>query len=139
MKKIFAVLACMASFSLFYAQEASTDELLNPKDPMDRTVQVIVPENQRLTTNPETGKQKPASVKIEYLENYDEVHIYYSCLVVAFDKGDAMVTFADCLEDFRIEHDYVKYSYLKRDKTRHYKDERGIKMGEMLCVVKFYR
>ena len=50
-----------------------------------------------------------------------------------------MVTIADCLEDFRIEHDYVKYSYLKRDKTRHYKDERGIKMGEMLCVVKFYR
>ena len=75
----------------------------------------------------------------KYLENYDEVHVYYTCLDVAFDKGDAMVTIADVLEDFQKEHGYVRYSYLRRDKTRHYKDERGIKMGEMLCIVKFYR
>ncbi|MCR5613962.1 hypothetical protein [Treponema sp.] len=139
MKKFFAILACVAAVSCFYAQEASTEELVNPKNPMDRTVTVIVPENQRITVNPETGKQKPASVKLEYLENYDEVHVYYTCLDVAFDKGDAMVTIADVLEDFQKEHGYVRYSYLRRDKTRHYKDERGIKMGEMLCIVKFYR
>ena len=125
--------------SFVFAQDATTEELINPKDPMDKTVQIIVPENQRITTNPETGKPKPASVKIEFMQNYDEVHVYYSCLDVAFDKGDAMATIADVLEDFKVQHDYKKYTYLKRDKTRHYKDERGIKMAEMLSCVKFYR
>ncbi len=125
--------------SFVFAQDATTEELINPKDPMDKTVQIIVPENQRITTNPETGKPKPASVKIEFMQNYDEVHVYYTCLDVAFDKGDAMVTIADVLEDFKVQHDYKKYTYLKRDKTRHYKDERGIKMAEMLSCVKFYR
>ena len=125
--------------SFVFSQDATTEELINPKDPMDKTVQIIVPENQRITTNPETGKPKPASVKIEFMQNYDEVHVYYTCLDVAFDKGDAMVTIADVLEDFKVQHDYKKYTYLKRDKTRHYKDERGIKMAEMLSCVKFYR
>lgn len=139
MKKIFAILVCMGTMSFVFAQDATTEELINPKDPMDKTVQIIVPENQRITTNPETGKPKPASVKIEFMQNYDEVHVYYTCLDVAFDKGDAMVTIADVLEDFKVQHDYKKYTYLKRDKTRHYKDERGIKMAEMLSCVKFYR
>ena len=139
MKKIFAILVCMATMSFVFAQDATTEELINPKDPTDKTVQIIVPENQRITTNPETGKPKPASVKIEFMQNYDEVHVYYTCLDVAFDKGDAMVTIADVLEDFKVQHDYKKYTYLKRDKTRHYKDERGIKMAEMLSCVKFYR
>ena len=139
MKKIFAILVCMATMSFVFAQDATTEELINPKDPMNKTVQIIVPENQRITTNPETGKPKPASVKIEFMQNYDEVHVYYTCLDVAFDKGDAMVTIADVLEDFKVQHDYKKYTYLKRDKTRHYKDERGIKMAEMLSCVKFYR
>jgi hypothetical protein len=139
MKKIFTILVCMATMSFVFAQDATTEELINPKDPMDKTVQIIVPENQRITTNPETGKPKPASVKIEFMQNYDEAHIYYTCLDVAFDKGDAMVTIADVLEDFKVQHDYKKYTYLKRDKTRHYKDERGIKMAEMLSCVKFYR
>jgi len=139
MKKIFTILVCMATMSFVFAQDATTEELVNPKDPMDKTVQIIVPENQRITTNPETGKPKPASVKIEFMQNYDEVHVYYTCLDVAFDKGDAMVTIADVLEDFKVQHDYKKYTYLKRDKTRHYKDERGIKMAEMLSCVKFYR
>lgn len=139
MKKIFTILVCMATMSFVFAQDATTEELVNPKDPMDKTVQIIVPENQRITTNPETGKPKPASVKIEFMQNYDEAHIYYTCLDVAFDKGDAMVTIADVLEDFKVQHDYKKYTYLKRDKTRHYKDERGIKMAEMLSCVKFYR
>lgn len=139
MKKFLTILACLAAFSCFYAQEATTDELVNPKNPMDRTVQVITPEDQHIPTNLATGKQKPASVKMEYIENYDEVHIYYTCLDVSFDTSDAMVAIHACLEDFRKEHDYVKYSYIKRDKTRHYKDERGLKMGEMLCIVKFYR
>ncbi|MBQ0002848.1 MAG: hypothetical protein KBT21_04865 [Treponema sp.] len=141
MKKLLAILACMAAVSCFYAQDQDkeVDELVNPKNPMDRTVQVIVPENQRITTNPETGKLKPASVRIEYIENYDEAHIYYTCMDVAFDKSDAMITIADVLEDFTKEHGYYKYTYAKRDKTRHYKDERGVKMGEMLCIVKFSR
>ena len=138
MKKIFAILACMTALTCFYAQD-SVDDIVNPKNPMDRTITVIVPENQRLTTNPETGKQKPASVKIEYIENYDEARIYYTCLDVAFEKSEAMITIADIIEDFMKEHGYFKYTYLKRDKTRHYKDDRGVKMGEMLCVIKFYR
>ena len=139
MKKFLAILACMAAVSCFYAQEASTEELVTPKNPMDRTVQVITPENQHIPTNLQTGKPKPASVRIEYIENYDEVRIYYTCLDVAFSSDDATETTRACLEDFRVAHDYVRYSYIKRDKTRHYKDDRGLKMGEMLCIVKFYR
>lgn len=139
MKKFLAILACMAAVSCFFAQEATTEELVNPKNPMDRTVQVITPENQHIPTNLQTGKPKPASVRIEYIENYDEVHIYYTCLDVAFSTEDATETTRACLEDFRVAHDYVKYTYIKRDKTRHYKDDRGLKMGEMLCIVKFTR
>ena len=54
MKKFLAILACMAAVSCFYAQEASTEELVNPKNPMDRTVQVITPENQPIPTNLQT-------------------------------------------------------------------------------------
>lgn len=139
MKKFLSILVCLAAVSCFYSQDATQEDLLNAKDPMDRSVQVITPENQHLPINLETGKQKPASVRIEYIENYDEVRIYYTCLDVAFDESDATETTRACLEDFRIAHDYVKYTYVKRDRTRHYKDERGLKMGEMLCTVKFYR
>lgn len=139
MKKIFAILACCTAISCFYAQEATTEELVNPKNPMDRTVQTIVPENQRISVNPDTGKQRPASVKIDYFENYDEVHVYYTCLDVAFDKSEAMITIADVLEDFQKEHEYVKYTYIRRDKVRYYRDERGLKMAEMLSRVKFHR
>ena len=139
MKKLLSILFCTGLMFSAFAQDATTEELVNPKNPLDRTVTVIVPENQRITTNPETGKLKPASVKIEYTENYDQVRVYYTCLDVAFDKGDAMVTIADVLEDFQKSHDYVKYTYTRRDKVRHYKDNRGIKMAEMLCSVQFYR
>lgn len=139
MKKILAILACMAAVSCFYAQDKEVDDIVNPKNPMDRTVTVIEPENQRLTTNPETGKEKPAKVRIEFIENYDEAHIYYTCMDVAFEKTDAMITVADIIEDFMKEHGYFHYTYTKRDKTRHYKDDRGVKMAEMMFTVHFTR
>lgn len=139
MKKIIAILACLAAVSCFYAQDKEVEDIVNPKNKMDRTIQTIVPEDQHLPVNPETGKTKPASIRIEYSENYDEAHVYYTCMDVAFDKSDAMIAIADVLKDFTKEHGYFKYSYIKRDKTRHYKDDRGVKMGEMLCIVKFSR
>lgn len=138
MKKFLAILACVAAVSCFYAEE-TTEELLNPKNPMDRTVTEIVPEEQHIPTNLETGKKKPANVKIEYTENYDELRIFYTCMEVAFDKSDAMISVRSCLEDFTKQHGYYKYEYLKRDKVRHYKDERGIKWAEYASYVKLKR
>ena len=85
------------------------------------------------------SKDTSASVKIEYSPMYDEVRIYYECMYVTYDRGEAMNAVLECLDDFRIEHKYNVYRYLKDDKEKFFKDDRGRRKAQYNSYVKFYR
>ena len=82
---------------------------------------------------------KITSIKIEYSPMYDEVRIYYECMYVTYDRGDAMNAVLECLEDFRVEHKYNLYRYLKDDKEKFFKDDKGRRKAQYNSYVKFYR
>lgn len=98
----------------------------------------IVPEEQHLF-------DKNGSVKIEYNPAYDEVRIYYETLYVTYDRAEAMNTVLACLLDFQNNMDlhsgksYYHYKYLKDDKERFFKDDRGQRKAQYISYVKFSR
>ena len=80
-----------------------------------------------------------ASVRIEYQPIHDEVRIFYECMNVTYDRGEAMNAVLECLDDFRVEHKYNYYRYLKDDKESFKKDEKGRRKAIYTSLVKFYR
>ncbi len=85
------------------------------------------------------ARDQSASIKIEYSPMYDEVRIYYECMYVTYERGDAMNAVLECLEDFRVEHKYNLYRYLKDDKEKSFKDDKGRRKQQYISYVKFYR
>lgn len=135
MKKSLAFLFCVLFTSaLFFAEDASNTNVdsNNGKDYDETTVRVIIPQNQHTT-------DKTASVKIEYTPMYDEVRIYYTCMYVTYDRGEAMNTVMACLEDFQKDNQYFHYRYLRRDRERYFKNDRGYNMAQYMSNVKFSR
>ena len=154
MKKIITILTCLLfAAGTIFAQDAaaasnaapsnsasSTDksdpstpeESYNNKGYDEKTMRVIVPENQHTT-------DKTASVKIEYTPMYDEARIYYTCMYVTYDKGEAMNTIMACLEDFMKDNQYYHYTYLSRDREKYFKNERGYSMAQYMSYIKFTR
>lgn len=94
--------------------------------------EVIIPKEQHVYDN-------TASVKIEYMPMYDEVRIYYECMYVTYDRGEAMNTVLECLADFQTEHKYSSYRYLRDDKEKYFKDDRGRRKTQYISYVKFIR
>ena len=94
--------------------------------------EIIVPKNFHT-------EDSTASIKIEYSPMFDEVRIYYECMMVTYDKGQAMNAVLECLEDFRVEHKYNLYRYLKEDKTKYFKDDKKRSKAQYYSYVKFYR
>jgi hypothetical protein len=80
-----------------------------------------------------------ASVKIEYSPVHDEVRIYYECMNVTYDEGQAMNAVLECLNDFRIEKDYNRYYNLRDPKTSFKKDDKGRRKAIYMRYVKFVR
>lgn len=138
MKKIFILSCILVLGSCLFAQgitgKGASDSIFdNELFEAEKTkTEVIIPKNQHTTDS-------SASVKIEYMPMYDEVRIYYECLYVTFDRGEAMNAVLQCLEDFRVEHKYRSYSYLKDDKEKAIKDDRGRRKAQYISVVKFVR
>lgn len=128
MKKIVAAIFVLFAVGFVFAQEAAQDE----SPVTERTVRVIVPEDQHVT-------DRTASVRIEYEPMYDEARIFYSCMYVTYDKGEAMNTVLACLQDFMVDNKYYGYSYLARDRERYFKSDRGYNMAEYMSYVKFRR
>lgn len=143
MKKILVILACLLGLSSFITAqenlptnqsstigvpEISAEEF----DEAKTKTEIIVPTNQHTT-------DQNASVKIEYLPMYDEVRIYYDCLYVSYDRGEAMNTVIQCLADFQQEHKYYSYRYLRNDKERFFKDDKGRRKAQYMSYVKFSR
>jgi hypothetical protein len=80
-----------------------------------------------------------ASVRIEYQPIHDEVRIYYECMNVTYDEGQAMNAVLECLNDFRIEKDYNRYYNLRDPKTSFKKDDKGRRKAIYMRYVKFVR
>ncbi len=129
MKKIFAVIAALMCFSGYAFSDEVEDLLKQPQDTLTRT---ITPEEQHVTN-------KTAKVQIEYTPLTDEVHIYYTCMAVSYDQGEAMNSVLACLQDFQKQNQYYSYKYLKRDSIKYFKDDKNLKWAAYSSYVKFYR
>ncbi len=138
MKKIFLISAILVMGSCLFAQGitgrgASDDVFDSETFEAEKTkTEVIIPKDFH-------ARDQSASIKIEYSPMYDEVRIYYECMFVTYDKGDAMNAVKECLDDFRIEHKYNIYRYLKEDREKPFKDDRGRRKVQYMSYVKFYR
>ncbi|MCR5436803.1 MAG: hypothetical protein K6E97_07040 [Treponema sp.] len=95
-------------------------------------VEVIIPKDQHIV-------DETANVKIEYMPLYDEARIYYECMYVTYNRGEAMNTVLQCLEDFKADHKYYSYKYIKDDKERFFKDDKGRRKTQYISTVKFSR
>lgn len=136
MKKILisltvALAVCLALFAQEIPQsdaKPSTEEF----DTQSTKTEVIIPKEMHLSN--ETG-----TVRIEYQPIYDQVRIYYECMYVTYDRGEAMNTVLECLADFQKDHKYFSYRYLSNDRERFYKDDKGRRKAQYISYVKFTR
>ncbi len=135
MKKIALILACLSIFSVSLFAQSSDSEYFSEDEKYDlekvKTV-IVIPDEQHCT-------DRNASVKIEYSPMYDEVRIYYETLYVTYDRGEAMNTVLACLQDFQKNYKYYSYRYLKDDKERFFKDDRGQRKAQYFSYLKFSR
>lgn len=129
MKKFFALFATLICFTGFAFSDEVSDLLKAPEDTMTRT---IVPEDQHVTN-------KTAKVELEYTPLTDEVHIYYTCMAVSYDQGEAMNSVLACLQDFQKQNQYYSYKYLRKDSVKYFKDDKNLKWATYSSYVKFYR
>ncbi len=138
MKKIFLLTAAMMFSACLFAQgitgRGASDDITDAEtfEAEKTKTEIIIPKDFH-------SKDTSASVKIEYSPMYDEVRIYYECMYVTYDRGEAMNAVLECLDDFRIEHKYNVYRYLKDDKEKFFKDDRGRRKAQYNSYVKFYR
>ena len=138
MKKIFTIAAAIMLGACLFAQgitgRGATDDYVDSEtfEAEKTKTEVIIPKDFH-------ARDTTASIKIEYSPMYDEVRIYYECMYVTYDRGDAMNAVLECLEDFRVEHKYNLYRYLKDDKEKFFKDDKGRRKAQYNSYVKFYR
>ena len=127
----FLAVICLALF----AQEIPGGDNTKTEEEMETqklVTEVIIPKDQHLY-------DETASVKIEYMPLYDEVRIYYECMYVTYDRGEAMNTVLECLADFQKEHKYFDYRYLSNDRERFFKDDNGRRKAMFISHVKVLR
>lgn len=136
MKKSLLILVCLSIFAgAVFAQSypAEDDPFGIEKFEAEKTkTYTIIPENQHLA-------DKNAKIYIEYNPTYDEARIFYETLYVTYQKDEAMNTVLACLQDFTKEHKYFRYSYLKDDREKYFKDDRGQRKAQYSSYVKFTR
>ncbi len=138
MKKIFLLTAAMLFSACLFAQgvtgRGASEDITDAEtfEAEKTKTEIIIPKDFHSTDT-------SASVKIEYSPMYDEVRIYYECMYVTYDRGEAMNAVLECLDDFRVEHKYNVYRYLKDDKEKFFKDDRGRRKAQYNSYVKFYR
>ncbi|WP_407426511.1 hypothetical protein [Treponema sp.] len=131
MKKLIAIVAALFCFTgISFAEEL--DELTKDKQAELMVTRTIVPEDQH-TTN------KTAKVQIDYTPLTDEAHVYYTCIAVSYDQGEAMNTVLACLQDFQKENQYYGYKYLRKDSVKYFKDDKNMKWATYHSYVKFTR
>ncbi len=130
MKKFIAIFVALFCFAgLSFADEI--DDLTKDKTDLMKT-QRISPEDQH-TTN------RTAKVYIDYTPLTDEAHLYYECMAVSFDQGDAQDTAIACLQDFQKQYQYFNYKQLRKPDIKYFKDDKNIKWARYHTYVQFTR
>lgn len=135
MRRFALLFACLTLFSgALFADIPELDEVFADSKYDEGKVKtvIVIPEDQHCT-------DRNASVTIEYSPMYDEVRVYYETLYVTYDRGEAMNTVLACLQDFEKNNQYFSYRYLKDDKERFFKDDRGQRKAQYFSYVKFSR
>ncbi|MCH5294994.1 MAG: hypothetical protein J1F14_03740 [Treponema sp.] len=132
MKKTAAFLvAAVLGTAVIFAQNAleETSETYT-----ETTVQKISIEDKYGDLHP---KAKNVTITLEYTELTGEVRFYYTCMASSFDQGEAMNTAISVFEDFAKEHKYRNYQYRAKDKTKYFKDGRGVRFATYESFVIF--
>lgn len=78
-------------------------------------------------------------IELQYTPLTGELVFTYTCMAASFDQGEAMDTAIAVFLDFQKENQYTRYSYQAKDKTKYFKDSRGIKMATYRSVVVYTR
>ncbi|MBP5283621.1 MAG: hypothetical protein J6Y93_03035 [Treponema sp.] len=137
MKRLLAVVAAVFCFmgAVFADETSDAFDIIKP-EPSKETVK-IVPENQYPELHP-TSKSS-CQVYMEYTPLTNEVHIYYTCNMAAYDQGEAMNTVMAILKDFQKENGYYSYRYMRKDSVKYFRDEANIKKATYSSYLVFSR
>lgn len=158
MKKFLVIAACMfvaaGAFAQAYSDAMTEFERAQKVEDQLTMVQTIkVPDGfvgmETKQYMVDDVQKTGGEIRIEYEPLYDEVRIYYTCLLTAYERGEAMNTVLAVLQDFTsltkytnvdgkemTKERYYKYSYLVPDKEKYFRDER-LKKAQYISYVKF--
>ena len=136
MKKILTLCACaLLATALMTAQTTPTsvEEDKNPKVDISTRVRQI--EDTYAEFHPTASM---VTLDLEYTPLTGEVIINYTCMAASFDQGEAMNTIDAILEEFAEENQFTtKPAYVRKDRTRYFKDSRDIRMASYRRWVRF--
>ena len=134
MKKLITVIAATLLIGTAFAQSASdaTVEALDSYKSIDTEVLKI--EDKYADLHP---KAKSVTIEVEHTPLTGEVRLYYTCMASVYDQGEAMNTAMAVYEDFALENKYKHYTYSSKDKTKYFKDGRGVRMATYVSHVFF--
>ncbi len=156
MKKLLILLACLVAVSSLFAETDPMDDFsrsMKIEEQATMTQTIKVPEgfvgmsDKKYMSDQvlETGGE----IYMEYEPLYNEVRIYYTCLMTQYERGEAMNVVLAVLQDFLALSKYVnadgkemtkeryfKYSYLVPDKEKYFRDDR-LKKAQYISYVKF--
>ena len=162
MKKILAVLACLTLVAGAFAQEEN-EAYKDPETEFEKTQKL---ENEKLMTQTinvpegfvdfkdkaymtEEMTKAGGTIVIEYSPLYNEVRLYYTCMMTQYERGQAMNDVMAVLQDFMLlskytnaegteftKERYYHYSYLVPDKEKYFRDGR-VKKAQYISYVKF--
>lgn len=140
MKKIVTLFAIAAIFGLVVVGSAVAQSSDNAEDveqkAVDISTQIIRIEDKYASYHP---KAKTVTLEIEYTPLTGEVYFHYICIAASYDQSDAMATAKAVFADFAKEYQYRDYNYNRKDKSKYYKDAKGIRMAEYVSNVFFVR
>lgn len=162
MKKIIAVLACLTIVAAAFAQNDS-ESYKDPQTEFEKTQKLEAEKLVTQTINVPAGfvdfKDKAymsedklkagGTITIEYSPLYNEVRLYYTCLMTQYERGQAMNDVLAVLQDFLVLNKYTNaegkeftkeryyhYSYLTPDKEKYFREGR-FKKAQYISYVKF--
>jgi len=163
MKKLLALFACLAFVTSAFALEKDHDAYKDPDTELQKAQKL---EDEKLMTQTikvpegfnefkdkaymsEDKVKAGGNIVIEYSPLYNEVRVYYTCMMTQYERGEAMNDVLAVLQDFLVlgkytntegteftKERYFHYSYLKPDKEKYFKEGR-FKKAQYISYVKF--
>lgn len=161
MKKLLTILACLTVIAGAFAQ-ASDDKYVDPQTELERAKKIEDQKTMTQTINVLEGfvdfegktymsedlVKVGGSIMMEYSPLYNEVRIYYTCMMTQFDRGEAMNAVLAVMQDFMelnkykntegkefTKERYFHYSYLVPDKEKYFRDGR-FKKAQYISYIK---